>query len=498
MSAELTLEALLEHPDAGGLTVVEWGGRATWVSVAVEVREEDLPDVIEQGLAVLINPAPSASWQVDALLRRVRDRGFTGIALTGEPISAGSRALGAKLGLVELHVDHPTRLAQACWELLQGRDALTLSLVRRVAQSIEYEARDLPDLLSHINTGIGQGVALIDSDGVLQCAGDPLPESLRQQISFEGWLDIADTEDGCAASVPIDSRTKHGLRIALHSKRAGTAHRNAMATAVQVLMPMVAARLLIDEVQSVSDVSQASGLLGDFLEGRGGIDPQIEQRMTSRGWRTSGYHLGFRIVGRGRLDALELLRFVSKQLGPIPVDTHATTRGAGVSGWLTFAEAPSPASVAQRVRDVHEVHAAAQALFPIATGLGSLGSGSMGLVKTLGEARDAARLAADRSRAGWFVHIDSLGLEQLLLAWIRGDTFVPAARSLLSPLSVLERETLAAFLDEESSVVATAQRLNLHRNTVSARMNRVQGLLGVDLHDPEARLAIQLACRVAR
>ena len=91
-----------------------------------------------------------------------------------------------------------------------------------------------------------------------------------------------------------------------------------------------------------------------------------------------------------------------------------------------------------------------------------------------------------------------LGLEQLLLSWTGGDTFGPAAASLLSPLSALEQETLAAYLDAESSVVATAERLALHRNTVAARIQRIQSLLGADLDDPSSRLALQLACRVVR
>jgi hypothetical protein len=263
-------------------------------------------------------------------------------------------------------------------------------------------------------------------------------------------------------------------------------------------MPMVAARLLIDEVEAVSDASRSSGLLGDLLESGGNVDAELEQRMKARGWRTNGYHLGFRIVGRGRLDPLELLRFVTSLLTRIPVDSHATTRGGGVTGWLTFPEPPSPAVVAQRVRDLHDLHRAAQTSFTVATGVGSLASGPTGLSATLGEARDAARLAADSARSGWFVHVDSLGLEQLLLAWTGGDTFASAAASLLAPLSEVERQTLAAYLDEESSIVATAERLGLHRNTVSARVQRIQGLVGIDLHDPEARLALQLACRVVR
>ncbi|WP_295012165.1 CdaR family transcriptional regulator [uncultured Microbacterium sp.] len=103
-----------------------------------------------------------------------------------------------------------------------------------------------------------------------------------------------------------------------------------------------------------------------------------------------------------------------------------------------------------------------------------------------------------RSATGWFVRVDSLGLEQLLLAWIGNDTFVPAAESLLAPLRGASGDllrTLSVYLDQESSLVATPAALNLHRNTVAVRIRRVQELLGVDLTDPETRLAMHLACR---
>ena len=495
MSGDLSLTALLEHPDAGDLTLLSGSERA-WTSLVVELGERDLPERAENGFAVLVTPVADTSWGVDAMLRRVRDRGFTGVAVTGAPLGAGSRALAERLDLVVLHTQRPTRLALVCWEMAEARDALTLATVRRVAHSIQYEARDLEDLLRHVASGVGHGVALVDREGVLQSAGAPLPDSLRRGISFDRWLDVTETPDGLAASVPVASRTRQGLRVVLHGGATGPAHRASLSTAVEVAMPMVAARLLIDEVESVSEVSRSSGLLDDFLESRGARDPEIDAKMVARGWRTAGTHLGFRLVGRGRLDTLALLRFITTELADLQVDAHATVRGGGVSGWLTFTEPPGPGALTRAVRDLHGVHTAALETFRVATGVGSPSTGRAGLARTLGEARDAARLAVDRRRAGWFVHLDSLGLEQLLLAWTGGDAFAAAAGSLLAPLTDTERETLAAYLDQESSIVATAARLGLHRNTVTTRIQRIQRTLGADLHDPGTRLALQLASRV--
>lgn len=490
----LTLTSLLEHPGTGDLVLLA-GGERTWSQAVVETREEDLPDQVADALAVLLAPAPTASWQVDALLRRIRDRGFTGLVLSGT-LSTDVVALADRLGLVVLLAQQPIRVARATWELMEAPDVLALTAVRRVAQSIEYRADDLDDLLAHIAANVGHGVALVGTDGVLSMAGDPLPDALREAITFSRWLDVALIPEGFAASVPVQSRSRTDLRIVLHSRDTGRAQRTALATAVQTVMPMVAARLLVDEFEAVSEVSRASALLGDFLEAGGAVDAETERRMRARGWRTSGHHVGFRVLGRGRLDPFALLQVVNARLATIPLDSHATTRGGGVIGWVTFAETPSPKQASEVAQDLLDMHQQGLASFRIATGVGSVQPDAAGLLTTLAEARDAARLASDRRRSGWFVHVDRLGLGQLLLAGTAGDTLSRAAAGLLAPLNEAERETLAAYLDEESSIVATGKRLGLHRNTVTTRIQRIQSLLGADLRDPETRLALQLATRV--
>jgi DNA-binding PucR family transcriptional regulator len=90
----------------------------------------------------------------------------------------------------------------------------------------------------------------------------------------------------------------------------------------------------------------------------------------------------------------------------------------------------------------------------------------------------------------------------MLMEWYASDTARASVRVQLAPLERLGQarcetaiRTLAAFLDEQGSIGRTAQRLHLHRNAVSYRMRRITGLLGVDLDDPDQRLALQLACR---
>lgn len=502
MSDTLRLSALLVHPENGGVWTIAGPEDVEWTGVVVETSEAALPADGNGRLAILTELPPTRPWQQDALVRRTWDQGFRALAVPhADGFGTGTRALALRLGLTLLHVDRPMLLAKACWQLVEARDSLTLGYVRKVAQSIEYHAQGLPDLLRHLSSSVGHGLALIDAEGVLLEVGGRLAPEVHAAIDFAAWVDLVRMPAGTAASVRVDSPSRGGLRLAFFGEGLDERQVSALAVAAEVAMPAVAARILIDEVDEVNDASVSSGVLRDFVDLRGTPDPEVERRMLERGWRTTGYHLAFRIVGRSRVDALQLLRFGTSELGRISVDSHATTSGRGISGWLTFSEPLAASQVERYVASLRELHVAARRSFNVATGVGSLASGSAGLTTSLSEAADAAKIAANRSATGWFVRVDGLGLEQLLLAWTSNDVFVPAAQSLLAPLQLRNGElllTLSAYLDHESAVAPTATALGLHRNTVATRVQRAQELLGVDMSDSEVRLALHLACRAVR
>lgn len=514
MAAEFDLAALLAHPANGGLAIVApvppskhpqthrsmpEPELVRWNEIVLATGVQQLRPNIGDALAVLICPPPDTPWQQDSLLRRVSDLGYRILTMPdAERFGDGSRLLAERLGLALLTVDDPAAVARAGWEIGESRDALTLGYVRRVAQSIAYPAAQLTDLLRHLSASVGHAVALVDSEGVLHQAGGTLPDAVHAEIDFGTWLDIVDHPQGSAASVHVESAYRSGLRLVLFDRFLNTVQRGALGVAAEVAMPAVAARLLIDEVADVNDASVASGLLRDFLEQKDSRDVDLERRMAERGWRTTGYHLGFRMQGMTRINPLELLPLVANELAPIPTDSHVVTSGRGVTGWLSFAEPPSSSDVESYVAAIHSLHITIRKLFSVATGVGTLENGSAGLILTIDGASDAARLAASRAATEFFVRIDTLGVEQMLLSWTESDTFVPAARTLLAPLVEHDPDllvTLTAFLDHESGIAATATALGLHRNTVSTRIARAQALLGLDLSNAETRLAVHLACR---
>ncbi|MGC5076303.1 PucR family transcriptional regulator [Agrococcus sp. DT81.2] len=494
----LELDALLEQPGCGEIEVIARVGDA-WESVAVEPDERTLEIVDVPVLAVLIAARSPSSWQLDAMLRRIRDRGYTGLALPAEvEVSSGTAALATRLGLTLLRSNRPTALARACWELTVGGDALKLAMIRKVAQTIQYAANGVGDQLRHLAANIGYGVALIAPHGVIHQAGPALAPALIERIDFESWVGHLQDPLGSVASVRVDSKGSQRLRLAFHGKALSMSQLFALAAAAEIAMPAVAARLLIDEVADMNDASRSSSLLSELLDPAAAYDTELDRRVVERGWQASGWHLGFSAQARGRTEPLELLRLLQPWLTELPVPAHAATRGAGVAGWVTFSHAPTRQDLARTVDHVRRLHDRALLHLAIATGVGTLQRDLPGLAQTIQEATDAARLAADRSAAGWFLHVDRLGVEQLLLAWTGSDAFRSAADGMLDALRPEDRRTLEAYLDRESSLAATAGDLGIHRNTVAQRVARAESVLGMDLHDSEVRLAVRLALRASQ
>lgn len=131
-------------------------------------------------------------------------------------------------------------------------------------------------------------------------------------------------------------------------------------------------------------------------------------------------------------------------------------------------------------------------------GIGGGHLGPAGLRASAAEARAALATARGRDPAVF----DATGLRAMLAEWYATDSARRSVAGLLEPLDELGPRraaeairTLQVFLEEQGSVTRTAHRLHLHRNAVSYRVRRIFDALGVERDDPDALLALQLACR---
>ena len=113
----------------------------------------------------------------------------------------------------------------------------------------------------------------------------------------------------------------------------------------------------------------------------------------------------------------------------------------------------------------------------------------------------AAMLAAMSAAA---LHFARLGALRLIFHLADNPELRAFQRDVLGPLETSDAtrrsefvRTLDAFLRAGGNHLRAARDLNVHRNTLIYRLERIQELLGgLDLEDPEARLNLQLALKI--
>ncbi|MFD4835409.1 PucR family transcriptional regulator [Streptomyces uncialis] len=97
------------------------------------------------------------------------------------------------------------------------------------------------------------------------------------------------------------------------------------------------------------------------------------------------------------------------------------------------------------------------------------------------------------------LHIDSLLLQLGDLAAVQEHRPVGPYRALLTYDAEHTSDlvaTLGAYLDALGDIPAAAAGLHVHPNTFRYRLKRVVEISGLDLDDPQARLAVMLQMRI--
>ncbi|MBG0838692.1 PucR family transcriptional regulator [Ectopseudomonas toyotomiensis] len=138
-------------------------------------------------------------------------------------------------------------------------------------------------------------------------------------------------------------------------------------------------------------------------------------------------------------------------------------------------------------------------------GLGSAGCDAPRFAQGLGEARQALAVAQRFPERLGLCSFNELGVLELLGA-IRDrsllDRFV---ERVVGPLigddsrhQPVLMPTLEAWFAENGNLALAAQRLNVHRNTLSYRLQRIEALTGCSFEDPHDRLNISVALLIRR
>ncbi|NIC41293.1 PucR family transcriptional regulator [Aquabacterium sp. A08] len=123
----------------------------------------------------------------------------------------------------------------------------------------------------------------------------------------------------------------------------------------------------------------------------------------------------------------------------------------------------------------------------------------------LGQARQALLAARSFPERLGLCCFEELGVLELLVAIRDRNLLDRFLRSTLGPLLSHETgmapvliQTLEAWMQANGNLVAAAQRLGVHRNTLNNRMQQIQSLIGLDLDSPMHRLNIAVALMIWR
>src|SRR5262252_3870417 len=280
---------------------------------------------------------------------------------------------------------------------------------------------------------------------------------------------------------------------------------------------MTAGRLL-DLARQAREVPvrSRSELLAELLMSDSAINEDLLERARQLAIPIGGWHVVVRIEADDLQDAEpdEVQRFeLLEAAGQAAL--HAVTATGGTWYLSRIARAivlvrvttsnPGPQAGARAARSAERALEAIKGRLPalrFRAGVGAPHEGPTGLRASAAEARGALLAARAALRPAGVAAHDAVGVRRMLMEWYASDTARASVRDQLAPLEKLGParadtaiRTLAAYLDEQGSIVKTAQKLHLHRNAVANRLRGITELLEMDLDDPDQRLALQLACR---
>jgi DNA-binding PucR family transcriptional regulator len=148
----------------------------------------------------------------------------------------------------------------------------------------------------------------------------------------------------------------------------------------------------------------------------------------------------------------------------------------------------------------------AAALLPawqVTVGIGGPCGSAGAIARSYAQARRALATAQRFGNQGDVVAFEDLGVYRLLFHVTDPAELSGFIDQVLGPLIDYDQRhhadfvhTLARFLAHNGNLQATARELNLHVNSVTYRMQRIQAIAGLDLEQSEDRLLAQVALKI--
>ncbi|MEU8245676.1 helix-turn-helix domain-containing protein [Nonomuraea sp. NPDC048916] len=458
-----------------------------------EVRIVDEPSafgtVAPHTAVVLVGAAASGGWAVEMAMRRAWEQAAACVIAPSSGLSPASGAvLAERLGVTLIFVDDPLVTAVRVASAAARPEAARMQLVARAATRLAEAGPSARAVLGVLNAELqGASVTFLDRYG-RHLAGRRLPD--REPPEGGGGRPA-----GPAALAEVEVPDQEGGllgRLVAHGSLRSPGWPPVVRTVLGLAVAPLAAWSATARLAASRDFTLQEALAVRLIErrppreeGASGEQESAAARAAALGWPVRGPLTAYLVRPWGRRagpeEGLAAQAVIAATVGRVPV----TRRGEGWAGWSAL----PPDDLAERLRECVEALP-----WPSAAGIGTTVESLEAMEDSLLGA-EAAAIVAER---GAVARADRMGPAELLGALPAGVLRAPAG-VILQPLLAIDKdgtllETLTAVLDEGGALKA-AERLGVHRNTVTTRLERIKAV-GFDLDDAATRLAIQLACHV--
>lgn len=520
--ALVTVRQLLSRESIAGATLVAGEGGADRVVEDIHIfsalsHRSELEDLTHKILILDATHYTSDVYQIDVLIREAYDLGVAALIILNYKFALGPTAirLANKLALPLISTSGVESLKLAddfrrvirlpfiarsdavlqvaekfrnlpkvgtlesalkvLAEVLDGRSALLRSNRSSFAQS-DTEPFNIPDSLELMD------VPLHESSGKITYLTQPLSLAPRERPGF--WLAIA-----------LQTPSEAWIRVS----------KEVMGFATWYFSSVLIADRLVQE----RDARFRLGVLNAITATKEHPDPALLNQLGVLGWRVDGWCTAIYVQLAGDVDPLRVLNGtpeIQQAFSAIGFVGPIIERPDGWSGWMIEKTEPHSNSYAKLASDFRKVLEKLSLNSPgarIYLGIGRPHEGILGLQNSFSEAKDACTIAQLGGKNWDIQHIDEMGVRRILLGWYASESFAEFATTLLASIRDSDSDgellmTLETYLDSNCSPSDTATALNIHRNTVINRVEKLRTLLKVDLNEPDERLALQLACRVIK
>jgi purine catabolism regulator len=439
-------------------------------------------------------------------------------------------ATECQVGLLSLPEDSSlTRLERAVNTLIVNRTAqLTQRAIeiQRQLTRLAAENRDLNSLLQILARATAKPIVVHDDAGVLMAQVYPnVPKrpgsgrALLQSLpygAFQNWLN-RDAPNGEGAIVP--SPLGHTTVLKVEKRIAGylslVDSRDMLDEFDRLVLTYGADVCAIELAKSRAIASAVEQARGDWvqmwLSGTPADDDMMSTRAAQAGFNADTMCMA--AVFRASTDNGAVLPIES--LIPLVRDDMTRRQINGAAGqYLDVIVALYPldnTSQTNRIsRIVEDTRAQLASRTPsglVAAGISRPATGLTALRDAYREAKDAVSIAHELGDPGQTTFYGDLKLYQFLLA-LKERNLEHMRRFFQETISALvehdERKqgdllrTLEGFFAANGNLAKAASDLDVHRNTLVYRLERISELTGLDLEDPDNRLILHLALKVQR